>query len=907
MPIYDQQTTLSTGRFAPSVNYNAAIRIPTQPMPDLPDVNASFNIDLRPIGEAVIAGKELEWKSIEADKDRVEKRLQQQDQFEHEFALKEMELESIEARAAEQRKIDWYNARTNRKLAEKEDKKNEKDTLTTAAINYVVEETQKLQADIQAKKVVGTNAIRLRENKILDGLQSLFPAVDSSHVVKETRNVFPNALTSLDTLGSVTIKAEKDAETDRVKKEYEAGAVTAELYGTTTEQGVALNKRTIEAVERIPQIQEALKNPDLSGEEKKLLEQELNTNLEFIGGGAAYSALINHLPDLVNSNNPDEALKNMMDAYVASVSPFMSQSQAMNNFKLFDDKYQLSKNVKYVTDMDENILKNYEREVKLIVKRGDFHLLQNNDFVRTFAVMNDIDNKLGQAFLDTGHGDVLVDSMASGSIPTVERKETGYVDIKLGGNTISLSPDKVRDLESRSGMKIEDMLDKAYVSSALKAVSEGNKSGVQMLNTYTDSKSGTDKDITNSSNNITNINKNSTTVADILDVCKNNPNERSCKVMSANLSISSYFNNDPVKLAELKQRIHRMRPSEIAGGWFKGGAIGIYPQKNGTIDLFRHTTGAFGGLGNIETQIDMAAVEAVLNDIPNMPIEQKVAFLEAELGQEHFILHATGENVPLTSHLKEEFKKLLTSGLDIFGAADTLYATFLERPWELGYAPKENARQSSANAELRVQPVVPPTASMTDFDKYPPAKNKDGSVSNVGTEIVSKDGVEYVVSTTGDTSKHFGGYANRDDAMKAIKQMHKERDDQAAVRDQSPESDVGPRSKKPETPVDGKLYHSVIGDQNFISYRKKDAGIEYDYNTETKQETFKVDDVMYNGSIPLIGTEFKGVEIVESIDGGVLLVPTNKGLQGTYGWYPDGYAEKMKKAIETFYGIRNDQ
>lgn len=907
MPIYDQQTTLAGGRFAPSVNYNAAIRMPTQPMPDLPDVKSSFNIDLRPIGEAVIAGKEMEWKSIEADKDRVEKRLQQQDQFEHEFALKQMELESIETRAAEQRKIDWYNAETNRKLAEKEKKKNEKDALTTAAINYAVREQKKLQADIQAKKVVGTNAIRLRENQIFDNIQTLYPAVNSSHVIEETRKVFPNALTSLDTLGSATIKAEKEAETDRLQKEYEAGKETAELYGTTTEQGVAYNKRTIEAVERIPQIQEALRNPDLDNDQKKLLEEELNTNLEFIGGSAAYTALINHLPDLVGSNNPQEALQNMMNAYVASVSPFMSETQAINNFKRLDDRFQWSKNVKYITDMDENILKNYEREVKLIVKRGDFHLLQNNDFVRTFAVMNDIDTKLGQAFLDTGHGDVLVDSMASGSIPTAERKETGYVDIKLGGNTVTLSPDKVRDLESRSGMSIEDMLDKAYVSSALKAVSEGNESGVQMLNTYTNSKSGTDKDITNSANNITNINKNSTTVADILDVCKNNPNERSCKVMSANLSISSYFNNDPVKLAELKQRIHRMRPSEIAGGYVKGGAIGIYPQKNGTIELFRHTTGVLGGLGNIETQIDMAAVEAILNDIPDMPIEQKVAFLEAELGQEHFILHATGENVPLMSHVKEEFKKLLTSSLDIFGAADTLYATFLERPWELGYAPEGGARESSANAEIRVQPVVPPTASMTDFDKFPLVKNKDGSVSNVRTTIIGRDGVEYLVPTMGDTSKHFGGYASVEEAEKADKQLHKELNEKIASMKQSPESDVGPRSKKSETPVDGKLYHSVIGDDHFISYRKKEEGIEYDYNTKTKQETFKVDDQIYNGSIPLMGTEFKGVEIVESIDGGVLLVPTNKDVQGTYGWYQDGYGEKMKKAIETFYGMKNDQ
>lgn len=43
----------TTGRFAPSVNYNTTVRRVTPTPPDLPDVNASFNIDLSSIGDAV--------------------------------------------------------------------------------------------------------------------------------------------------------------------------------------------------------------------------------------------------------------------------------------------------------------------------------------------------------------------------------------------------------------------------------------------------------------------------------------------------------------------------------------------------------------------------------------------------------------------------------------------------------------------------------------------------------------------------------------------------------------------------------------------------------------------------------------------------------------------------------------
>ncbi len=52
--IYNQSVNLAAqGRFAPGVNYRADIRKPAQPIQDLPDVKASFNIDLSGIGDAI--------------------------------------------------------------------------------------------------------------------------------------------------------------------------------------------------------------------------------------------------------------------------------------------------------------------------------------------------------------------------------------------------------------------------------------------------------------------------------------------------------------------------------------------------------------------------------------------------------------------------------------------------------------------------------------------------------------------------------------------------------------------------------------------------------------------------------------------------------------------------------------
>ena len=61
MPLYQNQTNLAgQGKFAPSVSYYAGIRAPVPSAPSLPKQEASFNIDLSRIGDAMIASKESE-------------------------------------------------------------------------------------------------------------------------------------------------------------------------------------------------------------------------------------------------------------------------------------------------------------------------------------------------------------------------------------------------------------------------------------------------------------------------------------------------------------------------------------------------------------------------------------------------------------------------------------------------------------------------------------------------------------------------------------------------------------------------------------------------------------------------------------------------------------------------------
>ena len=84
--------------------------------------------------------------------------------------------------------------------------------------------------------------------------------------------------------------------------------------------------------------------------------------------------------------------------------------------------------------------------------------------------------------------------------------------------------------------------------------------------------------------------------------------------------------------------------------------------------------------------------------------------------------------------------------------------------------------ENSINNIIQTEPIIPPTADPLDFETYPLNKNSDGSVSNIKTEIIGRevDGqeVEFIVPTMGDTTKHFGGYATKSDAEAADKKIH---------------------------------------------------------------------------------------------------------------------------------------
>lgn len=118
MPIFNEQTNLQgQGRFSPGVTYYAGIRAPSQPIPSMPKSDASFNIDLSSIGNAMIAAKESETKLGMAAIE-MEQNLQQAEK-DRELRRDLAAMEDARARDIAAMQEQGANARLDRELASK--------------------------------------------------------------------------------------------------------------------------------------------------------------------------------------------------------------------------------------------------------------------------------------------------------------------------------------------------------------------------------------------------------------------------------------------------------------------------------------------------------------------------------------------------------------------------------------------------------------------------------------------------------------------------------------------------------------------------------------------------------------------------------------------------------------------
>lgn len=727
MPIYNQATNLSGGRFAPSVNYSANVRMPTQPMPDLPDVNTSFNIDLRPIGEAIIAGKEMEWKSQEAELDRQARRVEAAEAFQRQFMLQKMEIDSLEKRAKDANDINWYNAKTNRMKVEKEDEKDDRSAALRVATNWLNNKAMERDADIKAGPMTSAD-IALADKETYDEFQQLFGSLglNITEVLPETRKLYSGFMSGI----GVTEKASTESLQEAIKsKETEENAVISNMSKHNGDSFEANKQRYAQAniaYRDLEHINADLQDPSLTTVDREALENKKKDLVNSLGGERAATILTSHL-----YNPTHETIQRIKDEYMQlAASQGYSPSDAETMFTIADQREGWTRSAETLSNVNEKILKDNETAIKHLITNKKTTLLNNIKGLQSYTALYSISPDLAKAFLDeTGFEETF---MMLGTEYSTQIKDlgNGYYSVKSDGKEIEVSPNTVKAVKDRTGLDFESGWKMLQSRTLMDIINKGEADNMNGVLQYMTPKNDSEEEALVTTTNAVNVSQ-SINPRQLVEYQRRNPEDRGANAAMAVNKILDHFNrtkkiddtrdNSTMLYSELTGRIHQLRPSKFISNSIKGGVIEIRTDAQGNVDLWRDAKGLAGGFGTYEGFKNIREIEKTLNSIPGLTAEEKVAFLETELGVGYFYTYPKGQMPTLKEYIKrgdEVLKVIGVTGLIEAGAmADTYIAKGISAVNKytnidsiadlkdtvvdlLSNKSKEPARTSSANAEL---------------------------------------------------------------------------------------------------------------------------------------------------------------------------------------------------------------
>lgn len=307
MPLYDQQTSLQNqGRFSPGVNYYAGIRKPNQPNPHLEKANASFNIDLSRIGDAMIQAQDNEYKlqaSIlqsenamrEAEKERQLKHEQMhlEDQRYRWGKLGDWEIDR------EKLNVEWYKAQQTKAASQKE-------TYIAQAQQALLADPKfaQLMADVQNGDI-GNLERSQRLNELLLTHSRAFP------------NVKPSDLTGvLGTLGITSgidsdIKARQEIAKEQQKKQIEADTSLGGILnpGASEAEKASLGAELRGSIERIDAAKRVMNDPNSPQLYREMAERQMNKDTDTVINLTLSNMVDNYMNYARDMDNPVESLE----------------------------------------------------------------------------------------------------------------------------------------------------------------------------------------------------------------------------------------------------------------------------------------------------------------------------------------------------------------------------------------------------------------------------------------------------------------------------------------------------------------------------------------------------------------------------------------------------------------------
>ena len=322
MPLNKQVTTLNSGRgnFAPSVSYYAGIKAPNQPSIHLPRQDASFNIDLSSIGNAMIAAKESETKlglaAVEMEENL--RNAERDRQFKLDLLKKEQAYE--DARQDKKLAMDLQIAKLNNATELEKLKYSKSKAIkdqTKAMANLALSSDKELRQ--RYVDYANGNLGELEWSTLLnEKINSI--AVNTGANVQDLYTMAA-ALDYKQGLGA-TIQANVDEE-----KTLRNNQLTQDisLGGTLNPQASESDKAAIgaefrESVQNTVNMNRILSNPESTQMEKDMARRILNNNQDKLIDTYILRAMTDINNNMRNQNNPVEFLEASKDAVALTIA-----------------------------------------------------------------------------------------------------------------------------------------------------------------------------------------------------------------------------------------------------------------------------------------------------------------------------------------------------------------------------------------------------------------------------------------------------------------------------------------------------------------------------------------------------------------------------------------------------------
>lgn len=619
---YTSSASIGAGRFAPSVQYNTPVRMPTQPMPDMPDVRSEFNIDLRPIGQAMLGIKELETKSLLAEKEMEMKRDIAAQELLANKAIKEQEW--VMKQQQHQDKMDLGYA----KLAKEEQKNLLKTTEMNNALTRYNKGIDVLETELRDNNLT-YEGFETEKRKLFDEISASLQHNTIGSFSDNINKIRPGA-GSVKTafMSDLEANAEKARETDATQNANTISNVSENLRISIPEATRKVEATKDSYARATQYLQNAVNPPSLVREEQKdsYIKAQIEAadrELGVVGGAKVVYDYMKNVNVIHNMRNPAEGVEMLRQSFYTSLEGLNvdapKKELLWNIYRRTNNLDQLIENTmnlsKAVSDNDKTYITR-----AIDAKRID---LIDDKIMGDFFTVIEAAPFIKDAFVNAPQNFEKITSLTNAVVQAnmVDAKpvDGGWQVSLSNGTSLSISePEALRLMNETGTDNISDALLATNIRAANNARMKGDREKATRIATK-----GVDYILSQKAQNPEDaINKaaNLDTALQNVDLRYLEDEDENAVLKSAHAKILSRYGKGG--FTDLSGKIAYLVPDTVWNDWVKGGELYVWENSDGTLGLHREQYGVFGGAGRKDWKEQAMAVSKMMSDAGLTPKEQ---------------------------------------------------------------------------------------------------------------------------------------------------------------------------------------------------------------------------------------------------------------------------------------------